>query len=403
MNLLLSIVYFQGFQAFFLPILNEMGWSRTLLSGAFSLRQVENGLLSPVVGMMVDRWGVRKIIFWGVILAGVGMALLSQVREAVLFYVAFAIISAGMSGPGHSISWAAAVANWFRRQRGRALGLATLGPVLSGPFVFLVVMLEEAVGWRTAILMLTALLVALGVPLALVARHRPEPYGLLPDGDPPALPLVPGPESLVRAGEAAGLSPREAVRTAAFWMICSIYGIQGLCHSGLMAHVLPLFQSLGLSARDGAAVLGMIFFLSAFGRIAAGFLTDYLDRRVVLAVVIVLHATAFGLGTVMTAEWPQVALFALMYGVGFGSAIPARPLIVRQLFGARSFGTINGFTQGANFGAGVIGPLVLGATFDLLGTYRPGIAAFAGLILVSLPLLLLLRAPAGGLVPVSKP
>jgi MFS family permease len=85
MNLLLSVTYFQGFQAFFLPILHEMGWSRTLLSGAFSLRQVENGLLSPLVGMMVDRLGARKIILGGLLLGCAGMALRSQVQDALLF------------------------------------------------------------------------------------------------------------------------------------------------------------------------------------------------------------------------------------------------------------------------------------------------------------------------------
>lgn len=391
MNLLLSVTYFQGFQAFFLPILHEMGWSRTLLSGAFSLRQVENGLLSPLVGMMVDRLGARKIILGGLLLGCVGMALLSQVQDALLFYIAFAVISAGMSGPGHSISWAAAVSNWFRRLRGRALGIAFLGPVLSGPFVFLVVMLEEAVGWRSGMLVLTGVLLVLGVPLALVARHRPEDYGYLPDGD--TAPESPVASNLSARAEPEGLSAAEASKTAAFWVICLVYAIQGLCHSGLMAHILPLFQSLGLSARDGAIALGMIFFLSAFGRIAAGFLTEVIDRRVVLGIVVLLHAAAFVLGIFMTAEWWQVVLFCLAYGVAFGSAIPARPLIVRELFGSRSFGTINGLTHGANFGAGVIGPLILGVTFDTMGTYRPGIVIFAALILVSLPLLFFLRAP----------
>src|SRR5438094_10552797 len=105
MNLLLSITFFQGFQAFFLPILSELGWSRTLLSGAFSLRQLENGLASPIVGLLVDRFGARKIIVIGILIAGAGMAMLSQVSDPVLFYIAFLWISIGMSGPNHSISW----------------------------------------------------------------------------------------------------------------------------------------------------------------------------------------------------------------------------------------------------------------------------------------------------------
>src|SRR5687767_4181828 len=86
MNFYLSIAFFQGFQVFFLPILNEFGWSRTLMSGAFSLRQLESGALAPLVGFLVDRWGPRVIIISGVIIGGAGMIWLSLINSAWMFY-----------------------------------------------------------------------------------------------------------------------------------------------------------------------------------------------------------------------------------------------------------------------------------------------------------------------------
>ena len=185
MNFYLSVAFFQGFQVFFLPILREFGWSRTLTSSAFSLRQLESGLLAPVVGFLVDRLSPRVVILLGAIISGAGLVLMSYVTSLWTFYVALLITSVGTSGASHGVSWAVVVSNWFNRLRGRALGIAMLGPVFSGPLVILVALLEESLGWRGAVRLLGVGVWIFGVPLALVARDRPERYGNVPDkGEP---------------------------------------------------------------------------------------------------------------------------------------------------------------------------------------------------------------------------
>ena len=402
MNFYMSITFFQGFQAFFLPILEEFKWSRTEMSGAFSLRQLETGILAPVIGVLVDRWGPRKVILSGVIVGGGGMIYLSFIDSILTYYVAFMVISIGMSGASHGISWPAAVSNWFQRLRGRALGLSMLGPVASGPFVVSMVLLEEAVGWRTALLVLGAGLWLVGIPLALVARSRPEPYGYLPDGDTLPSDELDVPSAIGdgtpqrplshRFADSDGLSVRQVVHVPSFWVLTATFGILNLGVSGFMVHQLPLFEGLGFSSREGAIILGIIFFLSGVGRMAAGALMDAFDLRFVLTGAVVMHTLSFALIPFLSGSWWLVMVFSLIFGASFGSTIPARPIIVRELFGTRAFGTINGLMQGIAFGSGMIGPIIMGAVYDSMETYTPAIIGFTVLMAVSIPLPLLLRS-----------
>ena len=282
------------------------------------------------------------------------------------------------------------------------MGLAMSGPLGSDAFIILMVLLGERVGWRAALIALGVGLWVVGIPLGVIARPRPEPYGYLPEGDLPApggASQAPIPGAAAAPGQAVqhiigdGLSAAQAIRTRTFWVLSATFGIHSLGLSGFMVHQLPLFQDLGFSAREGAVILGLIFFLSGVGRLAAGTLMAYLDRRLVLAVVLVAQTVSYLMLTVLSTSWVLVIAFALIFGAAFGSTIPARPIMTRELFGNRAFGTVNGLMQGVAFAMGMIGPIVMGAAFDLQGTYTPAILGFAALTAVIIPLPLFLRSP----------
>ena len=146
MNFILTVFFGLGFNVFFLPILHEFGWSRAITSGAFSLRAVESGLMAPVIGFLVDKWGPRVIILWGVVFSGLGMVLMGYIDSLMGFYIAFLVASLGNTGASHGVSWVTAVANWFDRLRGRALGIAMMGPVLGGPLLATVAIVEGLIG-----------------------------------------------------------------------------------------------------------------------------------------------------------------------------------------------------------------------------------------------------------------
>ena len=393
LNFYLSIIFFQGFQVFFLPITEEFGWSRAMTSGAFSLRQLESGLLAPAIGFSVDRWGPRKVILLGVVAGGVGMIMMSATSGLWTFYVAFLVISLGASGASHGVSWAVVVAHWFRRLRGRALGFAFMGPVAGGPFVVAMVLMEEALGWRLTILLLGVGLWLVGIPLAMVARSHPESYGYLPDGDTKGQGQA---ESPVLREDEGGLTASQAVRTRVFWFLTLMFAGQFIGLSGLMVHLIPMLEDVGYSSATAASVLGGVFLLSGIGRLGAGILADLVDLRLILAGLVTLQVVAvlllIGIGP--SAYW-QLGVFALLFGVGFGGTIPLRPILLIEMFGSRALGAIQGLLHGGAIGAGMVGPVFYGWVFDATGGYTVALFASAAVASAVIPLAVLLKGSYG--------
>ena len=398
LNLYLTLAFGLGFNVFFLPMLQEFGWSRALTSGAFSLRAVESGLLAPVVGVLVDLWGPRVVILLGVIIGGAGMIMLGFIDSVFTFYIAFLIASFGMSGASHGVTWVAAVANWFRRMRGRALGIAMLGPVLGGPSLVIIAVLEGMIGWRAATIALGIGLWVVGIPLAMVARSRPEPYGYLADGDKPEAVSALNTEVQDHTidGATDGYTVAQAVRTQVFWVVVTLYALMFVGISGLMVHLIPLMEDLDYSAAQAASILGLMFFLSGIGRIGSGVLADTLDYRVVMGGLIGFQIIGLLILLVIGPEQYWLAVvFALTFGIGFGGTVPLRPILMMKLFGSRSFGTLQGLLQIGFLGSGVIGPVLYGWVFDSTGTYDNAILITLATILMTIPLTYLLRSPQG--------
>ncbi len=393
-NFYLTMAFGLGFNVFFLPISREFGWTRALTSGAFSLRAVESGLLAPVIGFLVDRWGARVIIFWGVVIAGIGMVMLGYINSIASFYIAFLLASLGMTGAGHGVSWVVAVANWFERFRGRALGIAMLGPVIGGPFIVVVAFAEAYVGWRVATVLLGVGLWIIGIPLSMVARARPEPYGYMPDGATHQTGLSSGSGSVsgLVAGRINGFTVKDALATRVFWVIVSLFAIMFVGISGLMVHLIPLLEDMGYSPARAASILGLMFLLSGIGRVGCGFLIDLIDYRLVLGGLIFLQMIGMLLLFLVGPEdsW-LVVVFALIFGIGFGGTIPLRPFLIMEIFGARAFGALQGLVQVGAIGAGVIGPIFYGWIFDTTGSYQIAIVATMATILCTIPLTLMLK------------
>ena len=171
-----------GFTAVFEPIAKEFGWSYTQISLAVSLQGLEVGILAPLAGFLVDRWGPRRMVFGGALIVSLGLMLLSRVSSLGMFYGAFALIAIGMSACSGTVLMTA-VANWFRRKAGIATGIALSGVGLGGLMVPLVTMLVDTFTWQTAMFSFGLGMLAIGLPLSLLLRHRAEQYGYRPDGE----------------------------------------------------------------------------------------------------------------------------------------------------------------------------------------------------------------------------
>lgn len=394
-NFYISVVFGLGFNVFFLPILREFGWTRALTSGAFALRSLESGLVAPLIGFLVDRWGSRNVILSGVVLVGLGMVLMGFITSLWTFYLAFLVASLGASGAGHGVSWMVVVSKWFKRLRGRALGIATLGPVIGGPCLFTMAIMEDIFGWRAASVILGVGVWVLCIPLAMVVRDSPSQQGYSPDGD------MGDSAKVQRSGEVdiesdmslGSMTVAEAVATRDFWLITILFSLMFIGISGLMVHFIPLLEDLKYSSSQAASMLGFMFLFSGIGRVSSGFLADVFDYRMVLAGLVGMQV--IGLGVLSFTDVSQLSLVilsTLIFGIGFGGTIPLRPYIIIRIFGSKSFGSLQGLLQMGAIGGGVFGPIFYGWTFDTMGSYDVAIYVTLVTIIMTLPFILMLRS-----------
>lgn len=386
--------FFYGFGAIFDRLLAEFGWSRASISLGFSLRAEAGGLAAPLVGLLVDRFGPRKVMSGGVVLVGVGFVTMSLIQNLWQFYAVMVFIAVGMSATGGPVGMVA-VSNWFDRRRGRAMAFMTVGAGLSGIMVPLLEALISAFGWREALVILALLMWGIGLPLGQLMRGHPEHYGMLPDGVLPdergSQPVRDG-QKLKAHADLLGMTMREALRSRVFWVLTIATTVSFLGSNSVIVHQIPYLTHAGYSSQTAAWLVTLLTFTSLAGRLGLGWLADFLDKRHVLVVAFILQAAGIVIFSTIGAWW-QIALFLLLFAPGFGGSIPVRPAIQAEYFGRRSFGAIVGVTVAITSLGTVIGPPFVGWVFDTWGTYQPGFLVLAALTVVSAVMILSLPRP----------
>ena len=389
--------YWLGFGVFFLPLATEFATSRTRLSLAVSIAQMEGGLLGPIDGYLVDRFGPRRMMFIGVGMMGLGFLWMSQVQSLFMFYVVYlALISFGMS-LGIRVPALVAPTNWFVKKRGIALGFATSGVGLGGILVPIIGWLVITVEWRATAVMVGILILVVGLPLAGVMRHRPEHYGMLPDG--------------VTATESSGaevnkesvqitdtrmeeveFSMLEAFRTPVFWLLGIVFGLRQLIIGAVGLHQVPFVVDIGISSQIAATVLGMTAITSIIGRLGFGWMGDRIPTRYVMAlsigcaavgVLILAHAT----------EWWHLIFFVLTYGIGWGGGATTMSVVRADYFGRRAFGTISGLMDAVQMFGLVLGPVFAGWVYDTYESYYLAFMLFAAAGAIAAIMMVFVRPP----------
>ena len=386
-----------GFTALFEPIVQEFGWSYASVSLAASLRGLETGLLAPVTGFLADRWGPRRLVMIGSLLTAVGLLLLSLTQSLTMFYGAFVVVALGVSCCTVTVLMTA-VSNWFHRKVGTASGIALSGFGLSGLVLPLLVALIASFGWRSALQLLSIGAIVVVLPMSLLLRHKPEQYGLAPDGDAGTVVPVTTPErgSIPDATAEPRFTVRQAMGTRTFWAIAAVFTYHTLTVSTITTHVMPYLSSVGFDRAAAAAVATFVPLLSVLGRVGLGWLSDRVDRR---KSTVVSHAM-MGVGTLCFALIPQggawlVLPYVLLFGIGFGGSNSLRPALVREFFGRASFGTVFGLVIGVNMIGSIAGPPVAGWVFDTFGDYEFAWLALTGLSVASIALIFTIH-PAQG-------
>ncbi|MBI2159630.1 MAG: MFS transporter [Candidatus Rokubacteria bacterium] len=356
-----------------------------MLSAAFSMARAESGFLGPLQGWVTDRFGPRVLIRVGMVVFGLGFILFSQINSPLAFFLTYFLIALGSSLGGY-LPIGVAVVAWFRRRRALALSLSATGMAVGGLLTPLVVLALTRLGWRWTAFLSGVVILLVGVPLAQLVRHRPEPYGYRPDGDseapsPGGAPGRPAGARLARAAE-ADFTAREAMRTPAFWYIALGHGAALLVVSAVLVHmVVHVTERLGYSLGQAATVIAFMTVMQVIGQVGGGWAGDRFNQRAIASGCMVAHAVALLLLAWAAAFWMVVA-FAVLHGLAWGIRGPLMSAIRADYFGSTAFGTITGTSSMIVMLGMMGGPLIAGILADRTGSYEPGftiLAALAGL------------------------
>jgi len=272
------------------------------------------------------------------------------------------------------------------------MGLLSTGYGFSGLSGPVLVWLISQYGWRDSLVIAGVGMMIVGIPLGAVFRHRPEPYGYLPDGETEEASdqdIDQGPD-IDREETAPDLSAREALKTRPFWILLLFSTFTGFAQSAIFVHEMPYLTSVGISRETaGWAIPGMTG-LSIIGRLSFSWIGDNYDKRYLLAIGATLQL--FG---VLVFAWigsPGMLIpFIVLFGIGYASQIPLFPAIQVDYFGLKSYATIRGLQWAGWSICGILAPVLAGWVYDVWGIYRPIWLAYAIANAVAIPLIFLMK------------
>jgi len=392
MLFLQSALLLQSFGAYVAVLRDDRGWSKTALAGAAALHQLEAAILGPAIGWFIDRFGSQWVIRTGVLMLGAGFMLLSRIDSLPAFYGAFVVIAIGASFCGF-FPLNVALIHWFEKKRARALSTQSLGLALGGIFVPAVAWSMTAFGWRATAFASGLIIIALGWPLAMIYRRRPEDYGETVDGLPAASPAA-APGEAGAAPDTRDFTAREALRTPAFWLLSLGHGFALFVVSAVNVHAIThMKEGLGYSVEAASLVITLMTF-AQIGGIAIGWaIGDRADKRLIAASCMLGHMAGL-LFLTYAAAIPMVIAFAVLHGAAWGLRGPFMQALRADYFGRSAIGMILGLSFMIIVVGQVGGPLIAGVLADATGNYRAGFTVLALLAGLGSVFFLLARRPA---------
>ena len=380
-----------GFTIFFLPITQELGLSRAATSAVFSLARAEGAIEGPLAGYLIDRFGPRPMMLAGVILSGLGYMLLAGVESYAGFLAVYlGVISLSFSA-GFMHSPMVLANSWFIRRRAFAMTLVSssisIGGVLITPLLAFTV---QTWGWRWGAFLAGVGLILVGVPIALYARRSPESMGLLPDGE-PAERNASGSRSFHGGGDAE-FSLRQAMRTAAFWMLILATTTRVGVFNSITVHFVPIMVWKGASEQQAAAMLALMALMSLPAHLLIGWIADRVSKPLLMALCMIIGAVSIAFlayGEEVWSPWIFVLLITFVEAI-----FPVSWATVGDFFGRKSFAKIRGTMSFFYLWGPALGPIITGAVYDRHQSYAPLMAAYIATFLLAGGLYALLRRPA---------
>ncbi|HEY7032980.1 MAG TPA: MFS transporter [Thermomicrobiales bacterium] len=361
-----GILYY-AFSVFLVPMRDEFGWSAAAVTGAYSLALLISGLAAPFVGRWLDRRGPRALMTAGSLLGALLVVAWSRVGDLTLYYLIWAGIGLAMAATLYEPAFAT-VTRWFERDRSRALLLVTVAAGFASTIALpLSGWLVDRFTWRTALLVLAAILaVATIPPHALLLRRRPEDLGLLPDGAAPRQDAAVDAQAVFSEGVSVG----DALRDPAFRWLTLAFFLETFSAIAVGVHLIPYLTERGDGARFAAAAAGLIGAAQVGARVLATVFGNRLSQVALTALVFALQAVAL----VVLMGWQTragVLSAVLLLGAGRGVVTLMRPGLVAEFYGRTHFGAISGMLALFLTGARALAPVGAGVAYTLAGSYDP--------------------------------
>ncbi|HEY1234286.1 MAG TPA: MFS transporter [Candidatus Binatia bacterium] len=386
---------------FLKPLTADLGVSRGVFSLLRSGEGVIGACLAPLIGTLVDRHGGARLMAVGATLVGIGYLFLGHIDSFGQFvFIRLALVTVGDALMGASVV-NIVIARWFVRQRGRALAISSMGvgfakvcmPVVGAWLILMY-------GWRHTWTIFGLGAIVLGVaPALLVVRKSPEDMGLHPDGDSTPAERTNRVATPQRAPSGRAVNddvrwtPREALRTSAFWLLAITFGIASIGVTGLNLHIYSYVTDVGYSAVVAASVMSVIASMQLASPLAWGFLTERIDARYAAMLRFVVQGLGLGLAVIMSGNLFCVYIGFFLYGIGLGGNMVLPDILWADYFGRLSLGQIRGMGILISQILAAIGPPFFGFLFDITGGYGLSFTIFGIVLMISAILSLMLRQP----------
>ena len=368
-----SVIQF-SFGIFMKPLSADLGTDRGTLSIAPAMALLLAGISAPLVGVLTDRFGLRKVVFLSIVLTAVGLMLLGALARSVPTFIALYCL-AGLVGAGYSpLPFAKAVSAKFQDRRGLALGITMAGVGIGTALVPIMVQaLISAFGWRIAYVGLAIVVLIVALPATLLT-----------------LPDLRFSNPVVRAPLRDGLTAGESMRDLAFWKLAVAFALVAFATAGVITHIAPLLSDRGISSNHAATALSIAGITLILGRILSGYLLD----RIFAPIVALLFIVSALVGILMlTSSIPASAWVATgLVGLSLGAEVDLIAYLLCRYLGQRAFGVIYGYLFGAFTLGTALGPLSMGQSFARTGNYTSALLVFMGGLMVACVLVMTLGA-----------
>jgi len=351
-------------------MVKDFGWTRAqVTSGNFYSKLLIGPLFGFVAGWMVDRFGPRRMMMGGIVMAGAALAGLSYASTLGLFYFFYLFNALGYvcGGP---LPNQVLVSRWFTSARGKAMGFAYLGIGVGGAIAPLLSnWLTQHFGWQGALRILGVLVVLIALPLAFFIKERPG--------------REQSSSFASSSGSIAGVLKSWQFYLLAIGSMCSIGAVGGTFQNLKLFMTGDLFR--GTSPQDAqstaAYVLSLILISSLCGRLLMGWLADRFPKKYVMLLIYLIVGCSIPL-LFLASSRPFLYLFAVLFGIGLGGDYMIIPLMAAELFGVKVLGRLLGVVLTADGVAEALAPMMVARTRDGTGSYAIGFTVLIALGLV---------------------